>query len=89
MANKRRADFTSGDSLFGAAKLTKNADFDKYRYSGYGIGFDVRGSYSLSIGNEFGINGIIFDADKSSSKHVGKRKEDILILCKVPIPRVR
>ena len=26
--------------LFGAVKLTKNADTDKYGYSNYGIGFD-------------------------------------------------
>ena len=26
--------------LFGAVTLTKNADIDKYGYSGYGIGFD-------------------------------------------------
>ena len=26
--------------LFGAVTLTKNADTDKYGYSGYGIGFD-------------------------------------------------
>ena len=28
--------------LFEAVTLTKNADIDKYRYSGYGIGFDGR-----------------------------------------------
>ena len=26
--------------LFGAVTLTKNADIDKYKYSGYRIGFD-------------------------------------------------
>ena len=26
--------------LFGAVALTKNADIDKYKYSGYGVGFD-------------------------------------------------
>ena len=26
--------------LFGAVTLTKNADIEKYKYSGYGIGFD-------------------------------------------------
>ena len=31
------ADFASVNSLFGAVKLTKNTDPDKYRYSGYGI----------------------------------------------------
>ena len=31
--------------LFGAVTLTKNADTDKYGYSGYGIGFDRRSSF--------------------------------------------
>ena len=30
-----------GNSLFGAVKLTKNADLDKYRCSGYSIRFDA------------------------------------------------
>ena len=36
--------------LLGATKLTKNADFDKYKYSGYGIGFNARRRFSLSDG---------------------------------------
>ena len=40
--------------MFGAVKFTKNAEFDKYKYYGYGIGFDVRESFSLSDGSEFG-----------------------------------
>ena len=36
----------------------KNADIDKYKYSGYGIGFD--GSRYYSIGNEIGRNVMIF-----------------------------
>ena len=31
------ADFTLKDYLFGAVKSTKNANPDKYPYSGYGI----------------------------------------------------
>ena len=31
--------------LFGAVTLTKTADINKYGYSGYGIGFDRRGSF--------------------------------------------
>ena len=31
---------TLENCLFGSVKLTKNADIDKYRYPGYGIGFD-------------------------------------------------
>ena len=33
-------DFPLGNCLFGSVKLTKNADLDKYKYTGYRIGFD-------------------------------------------------
>ena len=46
------------NEIFGAVKLTKNADIDKYKYSGYGIGFDGKGFYS--IGKEIGKNVVIF-----------------------------
>ena len=36
--------------LFGAVILTKNADIEKYKYSGYGIGFDKRSSFSFPSG---------------------------------------
>ena len=61
----RSTKFTSGNSLFGAVKLTKNADPDKYRYSGYGIGFDTRGSFSLPNSIAYGRNWIIFGVDMS------------------------
>ena len=35
-------DFILRNCLFGSVKLTKNADPDKYKYSGYGIRFDSR-----------------------------------------------
>ena len=50
---KQSVDFTLGNSLFGAVKLTKNAVFDKYKYK-YGIGFDAHGNFSLSDGSGFG-----------------------------------
>ena len=31
-------DFTLGNCMFGSVKVTKNADPDKYAYTGYGIG---------------------------------------------------
>ena len=65
--------------MFGAVKLTKHADTRKYRYSGYGIGFARKGSFSFS-GSEFGQNVIIFGADMSSSVHVDNKGKDILIL---------
>ena len=33
---------TLKNCLFGAVTLPKNADIDKYGYSGYGTGFDSR-----------------------------------------------
>ena len=64
--------------------MTKNADCDKYSYSGYGVRFDGRGSFSLSDGSGFGKNVIIFGADKGSSAHIDNKKKDMLILGKRP-----
>ena len=38
---------TLENCLFCLVKLTKNVDVDLYKYSGYGIGFDRKGSYSI------------------------------------------
>ena len=69
---------TLQNCLFGAVKLTKNIDIGKYKYSGYGIGFDRKGKFSA--GNGFDRNCIIFGVDMSSSVHVDNKKKDILIL---------
>ena len=69
---------TLENCLFGSVKLTKNADIDKYRYFGYGIGFDRQSSFS--IGNETGKSVIMFGVDKSSLTKIDNRKKDILIL---------
>ena len=69
--------------LFGAVSLTKNADIDKYKYSGYGIGFDRGGNYLLPSGR-FDRTVIIFGVDMSSSVHVDNKGKDILILGKGP-----
>ena len=67
-----------------AVKLTKNADFDKYKYSGYGTGFDARGNFSSSCGSGFDKNVIIFGPDISSFVHVDSRRSYISILGKGP-----
>ena len=43
-------DPTLRNCLFDTATLTKNADIDKYEYSGYGIGFDRKSSFSFPVG---------------------------------------
>ena len=37
--------FTLKNCLFGSAKLTKNAEPGKYKYSGYSIGFHSRSEF--------------------------------------------
>ena len=64
--------FALENCWFGAVELTKNADIDKYKYSGYGTGFDVRGTF-LYPGGRFGQNVIIFGADMSSSVHASNK----------------
>ena len=51
------------------SSLTKNADIDKYGYSGYG----------------FGQNVLIFGVDMSFSAHIDDKKKDILVLGIGPI----
>ena len=46
--------------LFGAVTLTKNADVDKYGYSGYGTGFNRSSSFSFPGGVGFRQNILIF-----------------------------
>ena len=59
--------------------LTKNADIEKYGYSGYGTGFDRRTSFSFP-GGGFGQNVLIFGVDMSSSAHIDNKKKNILVL---------
>ena len=67
------------NALFGAVKLTKNADIDKCKYSGYGIGFDGKIFFSHPSGGT-GRNVIIFGVDMSSSTKIDNKGKDILIL---------
>ena len=77
------SDSTIKNCLFGAVTLTKNADIEKYKYSGYGIGFDSRSSFSFPSGG-FGQIVLIFGIDMSISIHFDKKKKDILVLGRGP-----
>ena len=67
--------------LFGAVNLTKNVDIEKYKYMGYGIGFDLRGTFLFPDGS-FGKNLITFRADMSSSVHANNKINNMLVLSK-------
>ena len=76
-------DFTLDNCLFGSVKLTKNADLDKYEYTGYGVGFDSRSEYLFTKGSS-GKNVIVYGADMRSYVHVDNKRKDILILGEGP-----
>ena len=76
-------DYILKDFLFGAVKLTKNADLDKYKYSGCSIGFDLRSEF-LSSDGSIGKNVIIVGDEMSSSVHIDNKCKDVLILGEGP-----
>ena len=78
-SSSHASDPTIKNGLFGAVTLTKNAGTEKYKYSGCGIGFDRRSSFSFPSGR-FGQNVLIFGAGMSFSIHVDNKKKGILVL---------
>ena len=83
-SSSHSSDPTIKNCLFGAVTLTKNAEIEKYKYSGYGIGFDRRSSFSFPSGG-FGQNVLIFGADMSTSIHIDNKEKDILVLGRGPM----
>ena len=79
--SSNNTDPTLKNCLFDAITLKKNTDFEKYGYSGFGIRFDRRSSFSFP-GVGFGQNILIFGVDMSSSCHIDNKKKDILVLGK-------
>ena len=62
------------NGLFGPVTLTNKGDTEKYGYSGYGIGFDRRASFSFP-GVGFGHIILILGVDMSSSAHIDNKKK--------------
>ena len=58
--------------------MTKHVNIDRYGYSGYGIGFDRKGSFSFP-GGGYDQNVIIFGADMSSSLHIDNKKKTLIL----------
>ena len=59
--------------------MTKNADTDKYKYQGHGIGFDLSEIFSHPDGGN-GKNVIIFGVDMTNAKHANNKTKDVLVL---------
>ena len=74
-------DFTVQNGLFGAVKITKNANTSHYKYEGYGICFD--GESSFSFGNRIDAkNVIIFGVNNCNSSHSANKTQNIYVLGK-------
>ena len=74
------------NALFGAMESTKNADTSKYNYKGYGICFDVGGTFGHTIGEgnfdhtTNARNVLIFGADMIFSVHATNRANNIYVM---------
>ena len=86
-SSSHTTDPTIKKCLFGAVTLTKNADIEKYKYSGYRITFDRRSIFTFHCGG-FGQNVLIFGADMSTSIHIDNKKKDILVIGRGPMERL-
>ena len=73
-SNLNNFNSTLKNCLFVAVKLTKNTDTDKYKYSGYGTGFDSCRKFSFPS-CKFTQNVIIFAVDMSFSVHDDNKKK--------------
>ena len=69
---------TLKNCLFVVTNIVKNSDTGKCVYSGYGIAFD--GKDSWSFGNDLTRNVATFGVDNSSSHHTDNRKNNFLVL---------
>ena len=90
----RNNKFTIQNALFGAIKITKNANTSKYKYKGYGICFDESESFShvRKEGNfnhtTLTRNVIIFGVDMSFSKHANNKANNIHVMGKDYIQKI-
>ena len=65
--------------MFGAVNLSRNADIDKHKNSGYDIGFDFGETFVFPSG-KLTRNLIISAADISSSVHIANKKKDNFVV---------
>ena len=75
-------DFTLNNCKFRSVKLTKNADPDEYKYSGYGKGFDSRSEFSFTDGSMW--KKYNYWVGMRSSEHIDNKNKNILILWEGP-----
>ena len=88
ISSTRNTDYTIQNALFVAMKITKNTDYSKNNYTGYGLCFDEGNAFGHTIreGNfdhtTNARNVLIFVADMSSSVHATNRANHIYVMVK-------
>ena len=88
ISSTRNTDYTIQNALFGAMKITKNTDYSKNNYKGYGLCFDEGDEFNLKVkqGNfnrtTDAKNVIIFGVDISFSVHATNRANNIYVMGK-------
>ena len=86
ISSTRNTDYTIQNALFGAMKITKNTDYSKNNYTGYGLCFDEGGTFTHSVreGNfdhtTAARNVLIFGVDMSFSVHATNRASNIYVM---------
>ena len=86
ISSTRNTDHTIQNALFGAMKITKNTDYSKNNYTGYGLCFDEGGEFSHTVreGNFNRVtnakNVIIFVVHTSSSIHATNRANKVYVM---------
>ena len=74
-------DFTAQNCLFGAVKIVKDINTSHYKYTGYGICFDGKGSFSF--GNRTDVKYVlVLGADMSSFGNDYTGRNNIYVLGK-------
>ena len=68
--------------MLGPVKLNKAADFHKYGFNGYSIGFDTH--LNFSVYDKLGKNIIIFGVENSLSVHTDNRRKENLVFDERP-----
>ena len=79
ISSTRNTDYTIQNALFGAMKITKNTDYSKNSYTGYGICFDEGRNFSKGNINN-GKNVIIFGVHESSSVQANNKANNIFVI---------
>ena len=88
ISSTRNTDYAIQNALFGATEITKNTDYSKNNYKGYGLCFYKRGEFGHTVkqGNfnrtTNAKNVIIFGVDTSSSIHATNRVNNIYVMGK-------